>query len=220
MGLLVCQHILLFHILHCWWYSVIYKPLPQKLAQDKKYKEIGAYGNQCPFLCYFLYYYLVMESWSIHSILWVLARSRKLVYYLWIIEADPYLYGSFWFLVLCYPSPITSWLVHEACSCSSSCIFEIIQQFYEPSAFAQDAVHPFEAILQGPMGHFFVTLIYPMNPLLISALGYLTSIYALMAHDARQLDFNDHVKHHHYRNCNYGLYWGLCDYIFGTRYSK
>ena len=57
-----------------------------------------------------------------------------------------------------------------------------------------------------------------MNPLLISVLGMLTSIYALCAHDARALDLNDHVKHHHYRTCNYGLYWGVWDYVFGTRY--
>ena len=48
------------------------------------------------------------------------------------------------------------------------------------------------------MGHFAVSLLYPMNPLLTSVLGYLTSIYALMAHDARSLDLNDHVKHHHF----------------------
>ena len=104
--------------------------------------------------------------------------------------------------------------------CYHHVFYFLIKQFYEPSAFAQDAVHPFEAILQGPMGHFFIPLIYPMNPLLISVLGYLTSIYALLAHDARSMDLNDHVKHHHYRNCNYGLYWGLLDYVFGTRYSK
>lgn len=90
--------------------------------------------------------------------------------------------------------------------------------FYEPSAFAQDAVHPFEAIIQGPMIHLGITLLYPMNPLLISVLGLLTSIYAQCAHDSRSLDISDHVKHHHYRNCNFGLYWGLWDYVFGTRY--
>ena len=70
------------------------------------------------------------------------------------------------------------------------------------------------------MGHFLIHAIYPMNPLLTSVLGYLTAIYALLAHDARRMDLNDHVKHHHYRDCNFGLYWGLLDYIFGTRYSK
>ena len=69
------------------------------------------------------------------------------------------------------------------------------------------------------MGHFAVTLIYPMNPLLISVLGYLTSVFALCAHDGRQGDLGDHVKHHHSRTCNYGLYCGLWDYIFGTRYD-
>jgi len=59
-----------------------------------------------------------------------------------------------------------------------------------------------------------------MNPLLISVLGYLTSIYALLAHDGRSLDLNDHTKHHFYRNCNFALYWGFWDFVFGTRYSK
>jgi Delta7-sterol 5-desaturase len=89
----------------------------------------------------------------------------------------------------------------------------------EPTAFAQDAVHPFESILQGPMGHFLCTLVYPMNPLLISAIGFLTSIYALLAHDGRALDLNSHTYHHYYRDCNFGLYWGFWDYVFGTRYN-
>lgn len=59
-----------------------------------------------------------------------------------------------------------------------------------------------------------------MNPLLISACGYLTSVYALMAHDGRKMDLGDHIKHHHYRTCNFGLYCGLWDSIFGTRYNK
>lgn len=99
-------------------------------------------------------------------------------------------------------------------------IFHLYKQFYEPTAFAQDAVHPFEAILQGPMGHFFLSIFYPMNPLLISVLGYMTSVYALLAHDGRLLDLNDHQKHHQYRDCNFGLYWPLLDYVFGTRYNK
>ena len=58
-----------------------------------------------------------------------------------------------------------------------------------------------------------------MNPLLISVLGYLSSIYTLMAHDNRIWDVNGHTMHHYYRDCNFGLYWGLWDYVFGTRYS-
>jgi len=70
------------------------------------------------------------------------------------------------------------------------------------------------------MGHFVTTLVFPMHPVAISIFGYLTSLYALLAHDARILDLNDHIKHHHYKSCNYGLYWGLWDYICGTRYSR
>jgi len=93
-------------------------------------------------------------------------------------------------------------------------------QFINPTAFAQDAVHPFEAVLQGPMGHHMVTLLVPMHPVSHALFGFLTSVYAIAAHDGRQFDLNDHVKHHHYTSCNFGLYWGLWDYICGTRYSS
>lgn len=77
-----------------------------------------------------------------------------------------------------------------------------------------------EALIQGPMGHFMPTLFFPMHPVAMSVFGFLTSNYAILAHDSRALDLNDHVKHHHYHHCNFGLYWGLWDYICGTRYSK
>lgn len=93
-------------------------------------------------------------------------------------------------------------------------------QFMEPSAFAQDAVHPFESFLQGPFGHFLAQLIYPMHPVTITAVGFLTSCYALLAHDGRWMDLNDHHYHHWYHRCNYGLYWGLWDFICDTRYSE
>jgi lathosterol oxidase len=93
-------------------------------------------------------------------------------------------------------------------------------QFIEPTAFAQDAVHPIEAIVQGPMGHFITTLVYPMHPVAISAFGFLTSLYALFAHDGRSMDWNNHTMHHYYKSCNYGLYWGFWDYVCGTRYNK
>lgn len=99
-------------------------------------------------------------------------------------------------------------------------IHYVHHQFSEPSAFAQDAVHWFEGLLQGPLGHMLTTLVYPMHPIAVNAFGFLTSIYALLAHDGRILDINDHMKHHHYKSCNYGLYWGFWDYICGTRYSR
>jgi Delta7-sterol 5-desaturase len=91
-------------------------------------------------------------------------------------------------------------------------------QFMEPSAFGQDAVHPLEAVLQGPCGHFMITLIFPMHPVLHSLFGFLTGLYAIFAHDGRW-DPADHNKHHYYTSCNYGLY-GFMDYIFGTKYKK
>lgn len=59
-----------------------------------------------------------------------------------------------------------------------------------------------------------------MHPVVSSIYGYLTGIYALLAHDGRILDLNDHIKHHYYKSCNYGLYWGFWDYIMDTRYNK
>ncbi|KJE94020.1 sterol desaturase [Capsaspora owczarzaki ATCC 30864] len=93
-------------------------------------------------------------------------------------------------------------------------------QFVDPTAFGQDAVHPLEALLQGPVPHFLTFVFMPMHPLTASVLGFFTSIYAIAAHDGRRFDLNDHVKHHHYKNVNFGLYWGLWDYICGTRWSK
>ena len=99
-------------------------------------------------------------------------------------------------------------------------IHYVHHQFLEPSAFAQDAVHWFEGLLQGPLGHMLTTMVYPMHPISVNAFGFLTSIYALLAHDGRILDLNDHMKHHHYKSCNYGLYWGFWDYICDTRYNR
>jgi lathosterol oxidase len=92
-------------------------------------------------------------------------------------------------------------------------------QFLHPTAFAQDAVHPFEAVLQGPMGHHFAAMVYPIHPVAHALFGFLTSIYAIAAHDGRAGDLNDHCKHHTHKHVNFGLYWGLWDYICGTRYQ-
>jgi len=92
-------------------------------------------------------------------------------------------------------------------------------QFVDPTAFCQDAVHPFEAVYQGPMGHYMLCLFMPIHPVIHSAFGFLTSIYAIAAHDGRSGDLNDHVKHHHFKNCNFGLYWSFWDNVCGTRYS-
>jgi len=88
-----------------------------------------------------------------------------------------------------------------------------------PTAFAQDAVHPLEAILQGPSGHHLSTLFMPMHPILLAIGGFSTSFYAIAAHDGRQFDLNDHMKHHTHKHVNYGLYWGFWDNICNTRYD-
>lgn len=51
-------------------------------------------------------------------------------------------------------------------------------EFIEPTAFAQDAVHPLEAIVQGPLGHFFPCLFYPIPPVWHHLFGFLTAVYA------------------------------------------
>ena len=77
-------------------------------------------------------------------------------------------------------------------------LFSTQHDFVNPSAFAQDAVHPFEAVLQGPAGHHLAGVFYPLHPIHHAILGFLTSIYAVAAHDGRALDLNSHCKHHHY----------------------
>eukprot|EP00160_Parvularia_atlantis_P009898 Unigene1956_Nuclearia_a/m.6089 Unigene1956_Nuclearia_a/g.6089 ORF Unigene1956_Nuclearia_a/g.6089 Unigene1956_Nuclearia_a/m.6089 type:complete len:311 (-) Unigene1956_Nuclearia_a:212-1144(-) len=100
--------------------------------------------------------------------------------------------------------------------------------FIEPTAFAQDAVHWFEAVIQGPCGHFLAALIYPMHPVFLAGMGFFTAIYAIAAHDGRALDLNDHTKHHTHKmgydayeikGVNFGLYWGFWDHVCGTRYD-
>ena len=127
-------------------------------------------------------------------------------------------------------------------------VHHIHHQFLTPTPFAQDAVHPIEGIVQGPMGHHLITLFVPMHPVAHALFGFLTSVYAIGAHDGmrafascknaarasndqvvrsrcrartgRMFDWNDHVKHHSHKHVNYGLYWGFWDYICGTRYNS
>jgi len=92
-------------------------------------------------------------------------------------------------------------------------------QFLYPTAFAQDAVHPFEAVFQGPMGHHLASILVPIHPVALAFFGFCTSIYAIAAHDGRQYDFNDHCKHHTHKHVNFSLYFGFWDKICGTRYT-
>jgi lathosterol oxidase len=101
-------------------------------------------------------------------------------------------------------------------------VHRIHHGFKEPSAFAQDAVHPFEAILQGPLGHFCPTLVFPVHPVAHAAFGFLSSVFAVAAHDGRTWDLNNHYYHHcagqgRRNSFNYSLYWPLWDNVFNTR---
>jgi lathosterol oxidase len=72
----------------------------------------------------------------------------------------------------------------------------IHHRFKEPSAFAQFAVHPIEAALQGPVGHYMATFFFPVHPVVLNLLGFMGSLYALGAHDGREFDLNNHYLHH------------------------
>jgi len=97
-------------------------------------------------------------------------------------------------------------------------VHSIHHYIIEPNAFSQDATHPFEALIQGPMGHHMINFFLPIHPVCHALFGFLTSVWAIAAHDSRQYDFNGHAKHHHYCHVNFGIYWGFWDYICGTRY--
>ena len=62
-------------------------------------------------------------------------------------------------------------------------VHHIHHQFLTPTPFAQDAVHPIEGIVQGPMGHHIITLFVPIHPVAHALFGFLTSVYAIGAHD-------------------------------------
>lgn len=139
-------------------------------------------------------------------------------------EHNPYTLNSFFLNLLIYLFVFDTWfywthrLLHLNFFWNN--VHYVHHQFLEPSAFAQDAVHWFEGVIQGPVGHVITTLVFPMHPLAVNAFGFLTSIYALLAHDGRILDLNEHMKHHNYKSCNFGLYWGFWDYLCDTRYSR
>ena len=115
------------------------------------------------------------------------------------------------------------WLLHEV-----EWLWMNIHFFHhgykEPSAFAQFAVHPIEAAIQGPFGHFFVQLFFPVHPIQLAAMGFLSSAYAFAAHDGRfQALTNYHWYHHtkgrgrkHYFNL--GFLTSFWDRVMGTRW--
>eukprot|EP00051_Salpingoeca_urceolata_P023459 m.397882 g.397882 ORF g.397882 m.397882 type:complete len:294 (+) comp20107_c6_seq5:2488-3369(+) len=140
-----------------------------------------------------------------------------------------YSFGWFVFGVLAYAVWTDAWfymthrLLHESKWLWDN-VHTVHHAFKHPTAFCQDAVHPLEAAIQGPMGHTFSQLLFPVHPVPLAVCGFLTSLYAIAAHDGRMLDLNNHTAHHtqglgRKKNFNYGLYWGLWDYVFGTRYS-
>lgn len=185
-------------------------PTPKNEYRVKQMKRQIKYGLQS----------LVVVIVS--TTIWLWKGDIQMPYYGY-YEDHPYTFAEFLKNLAIYMFVFDSWfywthrLMHVPWFWKR--IHYLHHQFTEPTAFAQDAVHPIEALIQGPIGHFLPTLFYPMHPVAISVFGFLTSTYALLAHDSRGLDLNDHVKHHHYHKCNFGLYWAVWDYICDTRYS-
>lgn len=158
----------------------------------------------------------------------------------WMYFIEPYLwttnyfvtrqYTLLWFVfnVLIYGFIFDSWFywTHRALH-ESQYLWDKIHTthhaFKNPSAFCQDAVHPLEGLVQGPVGHYLTALVMPVHPIALAFFGLFTSCYAIAAHDGRIGDFNHHYAHHNkgkgrLHNFNYGLYWPLWDLICGTRY--
>jgi len=101
----------------------------------------------------------------------------------------------------------------------------IHHQFKEPSCFAQFAVHPFEAALQGPVGHYLGSLFFPFHPAVLAIFGFLSSAWAIAAHDGRGMDFNSHYMHHskgrgRFIYFNLGFLTPFWDVFCGTRWSE
>lgn len=107
-------------------------------------------------------------------------------------------------------------------------VHHVHHQFYNPTGFAQIAVHWLEAIIHGPCVYLIPSLFFPVQEGLLVSVGYMTGIYAIAAHDGKILDLNRHYLHHSHRatkqgkrevsGVNYGIFWGFWDYIMGTRY--
>jgi sterol desaturase/sphingolipid hydroxylase (fatty acid hydroxylase superfamily) len=87
------------------------------------------------------------------------------------------------------------WLLHESTTLWNN-VHYYHHSYKEPSAFAQFSVHPLESVLQGPFGHFFVQLFFPVHPVQLALMGFLSSAWAFAAHDGRGLDINNHFFHH------------------------
>lgn len=68
------------------------------------------------------------------------------------------------------------------------------------------------------MGHYFCALVFPMHPVAHAVFGFLTSLFAIAAHDGRAWDLSGHTQHHHHKDLNFGLY-GCWDCVCNSRFS-
>ena len=120
---------------------------------------------------------------------WMYAFEPRTPYYGWFEDNK---WSMAWGVgaVVAYVASFDTWfywshlVLHEVDGLWST-IHRFHHQYKEPSAFAQFAVHPVEAALQGPVGHFLVQLWFPVHPVQLALMGFLSSAWAFAAHDGR-----------------------------------
>ena len=81
------------------------------------------------------------------------------------------------------------WLLHNS-NWAWERIHYYHHQYKEPSAFAQFAVHPVEAALQGPVGHFLVQLWFPVHPLQLAIMHAGVDVVAALCEAGADTNMN------------------------------
>ena len=108
----------------------------------------------------------------VYAILWMFYVDPILPYYGY-YDVHDYTIGEFIKNLICYLFIFDTWfyMTHRLMHMRKPINFwkyihMTHHQFVEDTtAFAQDAVHWFEAILQGPMGHNLIFALVPMHPI-------------------------------------------------------
>uniref|UniRef100_A0A6B2LGA4 Fatty acid hydroxylase domain-containing protein n=1 Tax=Arcella intermedia TaxID=1963864 RepID=A0A6B2LGA4_9EUKA len=163
------------------------------------------------------------------TMIWMFYIEPKTYFYAY-FDTRPY--NIWWFLgsVLAYMFWFDTWFfwshrwLHDFDILWNK-VHYIHHQFKEPSCFAQFSVHPVEAALQGPVGHYMATLFFPFHPVALAVFGFLSSAWAIAAHDGRAGDFNSHYYHHskgrgRHIYFNLGFLTPFWDWYCGTRWHE
>jgi len=158
----------------------------------------------------------------IYAVLWIWLVEPHLPYYNYYATHE-YTITAFFKEMIIYMVLFDTWFFWTHVSLHTKFLWKrlhhVHHQFVHPTAFGQDAVHPLEALYQGPIGHYMTEFLIPIHPVSLALFGFLTAVYAIAAHDGRAGDFNSHRRHHSHKDCNFGLYWGFWDWVCGTRYN-